>query len=118
MTARAISEQSGWCPTVATGPPASWTALAERVDRRARREERLDANLGARLLGDELGRLPRAHERAREHDARRIGRGGELPPERPCLVDALRRQLAKLVGLALGGRGVAAEVDDSHRRRA
>ena len=115
VTASAISEQSGWWPTVATGPPASV--------RRARRSASTVApgarsgstrTLGARRLGHELGRLPRAHERAREHERRAAsGERGEPLAERPACVDALRRQLAQLVGLALGGRGVAAEVDDA-----
>ena len=35
---RAISEQSGWCPTVATGPSAPASASRSVVERRARRE--------------------------------------------------------------------------------
>ncbi len=77
VTASAISEQSGWCPTVATGPAIPATARRSSADGRAGREQWLDPELGAGLLGDDRRGLARADERAREDD------GGWIRRPRP-----------------------------------
>ena len=66
VSATAISQQSGWWPTVTT---AAVGALDDREDvggRRAGREPLVDPERAARGLRDRLGGLPRPQQRARQ----------------------------------------------------
>ena len=108
-TASAISEQSGWWPTVATGSslPASARRAALAAWRRARAV--LDAELGAGLRRDRRG-LTRAHERAREDDGGWI-RTRRAAPECPRLLEPRRRSARATRRAPRRRLGMPAEVD-------
>ncbi len=91
ISASAISEQSGWWPTVATGPGSSASARDQRVGRGARRERLLDAHRRARRRRDLGGGLPRAEQRAREDEPRRRRRAQRAAPRAPAPARRPRR---------------------------
>ena len=79
VSASTISEQSGWWPTVATGPRAPRRApRRSQASRRAR--ARVDPNAARRALAELRSRLARADERAR----RRTTGGGLAAREEHC----------------------------------
>ena len=115
-TASAISEQSGWWPTVAIGP----ALVGERGDQgrssRARHERLLDAHRRSGLPRDLGPGLPGAEKRAREDEPRRFRESGKPRTESLRLLDSLGGQLAQLVRLPGHGLGMPAEVDAHDRR--
>lgn len=97
---------------------ASRDGRAHVVGRRAGREPRVRSRLEAAAPREQLGRLACAQERAR-HD--RLGPlGGEALGKEARLLPSVRRQPAKLVGMAGLGLRVADEVEAhgcaQHRR--
>ena len=111
MRASAISEQSGWWPTVTTVVARACDGGDEVVCSRARCEPLVDAELGAGRLRDRGGRLAGAEERAREDEIRLLP--CQALAERPRLVAAAGAERAQLVRVAGIGVGVTDE-DQAH----
>ena len=111
MSASAISEQSGWWPTVTTVSPAPSTAArtSSAPAPGASRSSILSSTPGG--LRDRGGGLAGAQQRARDDGVGPLGR--EPLAERARLLAAAVAERAQLVGLA-GLRVGVADEDQPH----
>ena len=117
VSSSAISEQSGWWPTVATGP--SRPRERRRADPRSRRA-RCEPLVDARSTRPSPVAIASAVWRARTSGLVTTSRGGSAErarrsPSSARLLAALVRELAQLVRVAGRGLRMPAQVD-AHRR--
>ena len=90
---------------------AGKTTTVEILDGRTRCEPPLDLERRAGRRRDQLCGLPRAHERAREHDDRRLRQAREPRGELGGLPPTLPGQLALLVRLTRRRLRVSTQID-------